>query len=113
MQALWRGGAGSVAAVQVALKQAGRPLATTTIATLLQRLEKQGWVKHSREGRQFIYHPRTPEHEVARNALQRVVDAFFGGSVASVAAELLQSDDVTHEELERVRRLLDETERKA
>ena len=43
IQVLWRRGEASAREVQSALR---RPLAYTTVATLLQRLEKAGWLKH-------------------------------------------------------------------
>ncbi|HEX2731629.1 MAG TPA: BlaI/MecI/CopY family transcriptional regulator [Polyangiaceae bacterium] len=107
MQALWKLGAGSVSDVQAALEQSGRPLAVTTIATLLKRLEKQGWVRHKAEGRQFIYQPKVRQEQAAKSALQRLVNSFFGGSISSVAAELLDSENVTREDLQRMRQLLE------
>ncbi len=111
MKALWSLGSGSVADVQAALASEGRELAVTTISTLLRRLDEQGWVRHSKTGRQFIYHPQVLEKEAAKSALRRVVDHFFDGRVASVTAELLDSEDVTEGELDEIRRLLAEKER--
>jgi len=106
MQALWELEAGTAAEVHAALQEAGRDLAITTVATMLQRLEKQGWVDHTKNGRQFVYRARVPQQEAASSALRRVVDAFFGGSAAQVTAQLLETDDLSHDELAEMRRLL-------
>lgn len=107
MKALWRIGEGSVAEVSTAMKGDGRELAPTTVATLLQRLGKQGWVKHRKNGRQFIYRAKVNEQQAARGVLQRVLRGFFGGKVSALTAQLLESEQVSHEDLEQMRALLE------
>jgi BlaI family penicillinase repressor len=106
MKALWSIGEGSVADVLTAMADEGKTLAQTTVATLLQRLSKQGWVQCHKSGRQLIYHARVDRHEAASGALGRVVRTFFGGSIAAATAQLLESDQVTREELAAMRSLI-------
>ena len=106
MKALWRVGEGTVGDVSAAMAADGRELAPTTVATLLQRLSKQGWVTHRQSGRQFVYRACTDEKETARGALQRIVSTFFGGKVSAVAAQLLESEDLTADELDEMRKLI-------
>jgi predicted transcriptional regulator len=47
------------------------------------------------------------QEQAAKSALQRLVNSFFGGSISSVAAELLDSENVTREDLQRMRQLLE------
>ncbi len=107
MKALWRVREGTVSEVGDALARSGRDLAPTTVATLLQRLEKQGWVAHHRDGRQFVYRAKVKEAMAAKGALARVVRSFFDGSVSSVAAQLLESEDLTVNDLRAIRDLLE------
>ena len=51
MRALWQVSEGTVAEILAAMASAGRELATTTVATLLQRLRQQGWVPCRKRGR--------------------------------------------------------------
>ena len=106
MRALWKLGEGTVAEVLAALAEEGRELAPTTVATLLQRLSKQGWVTHRSQGRQFSYRAKVAQKDAASRALKRVVSAFFGGKASALTAQLLQSEDITRQELSELRRLL-------
>jgi predicted transcriptional regulator len=108
MKALWQVGEGTLGDISSALSEDGKALAPTTVATLLQRLSKQGWVKHRREGRQFMYRAGVGERETARGALQGVLASFFGGKVSALTAQLLESEPIAPEELEALRRLLRE-----
>ena len=51
LRALWTLGEAAVPEVQAHLGGEGRRLAPTTVATLLRRMEKKGWVHHREEGR--------------------------------------------------------------
>ena len=106
MRALWKLGEGTVAEVLAALAEEGRALAPTTVATLLQRLSKQGWVTHRGRGRQFSYRAKVAQKDAASRALKRVVSAFFGGNASALTAQLLQSEDITRQELNELRSLL-------
>src|SRR5438552_18797037 len=107
MKALWTLGEGTVAEVGDALARRGRKLAPTTVATLLQRLTTQGWVTHRREGRMFVYRADVKEKTAAKGALARVVRSFFDGRASQVAAQLLESEDLTADDLHAIRDLLD------
>src|SRR3954463_14821604 len=106
MKALWSIGEGSVADVSAAMTAEGRELAPTTVATLLQRLSKQGWVKHRKNGRQFVYRAKVNQKQAAEGVLQRVLSSFFGGKVSALTAQLLESEPLSPEELEEMRRLI-------
>lgn len=106
MKALWRVGEGTVGDVAAAMAADGRALAPTTVATLLQRLSKQGWVAYRQRGRQFVYRACADETETARGALQRIVATFFGGKASAVAAQLIESEDLTADELDEMRKLI-------
>jgi BlaI family penicillinase repressor len=107
MKALWSIGEGPVADVATALGTEGKTLAPTTVATLLQRLSKQGWVQARKEGRQLIYRAQVDRDEAASGALQRMVRTFFGGSASALTAQLLESEQLTPEELAKMRSLID------
>lgn len=108
MNALWKLGEGGVAEISAALQEQGRELAPTTVATLLQRLSKQGWVTHRKQGRQFVYRAKIKQQAAARSALQRLVHTFFGGKVSALTAQLLESEQLSEAELDEMRRLLDQ-----
>ena len=108
MRALWKLGEGTVADVLAELGKERRVLAPTTVATLLQRLSKQGWVEYSKQGRQFSYRAKVAQKDAASSALRRVVRAFFGGKASALTAQLLQTESLSPQELSEMRRLLAE-----
>jgi predicted transcriptional regulator len=57
-----------------------RPLAYTTVMTLLDRLVRRGIVTRRKAGRAFIYAPAVSREAMRRLALQEFLDAYFEGS---------------------------------
>ncbi len=112
LKALWARGAASVAEVRAALGSR-RPLAYTTIATMLRKMEARGLVKHREEGRTFIYRAALGAEEVNRGAARRFVERLFEGSVAGAVSHLLQTCDASLEELEELERAIAEAKRRA
>lgn len=106
MKALWTIGEGTVADVLAAMTSEGRALAPTTVATLLQRLSKQGWVKHRKSGRQFLYRAKVDEKQAAEGVLQRLLKSFFHGKVSALTAHLLESEKISRADLQEMRALL-------
>ena len=106
MSALWKVGEGSVGDILTAMTSEGRVIAPTTVATLLQRLSKQGWVKFRRNGRQFVYSAKVNQAQAAQGVLQRVLRSFFGGNVSALTAQLLESEPISPEELRELRSLI-------
>jgi BlaI family penicillinase repressor len=106
MKALWEVGEGGVSEILAVMTRDGTDLAPTTVATLLQRLSKQGWVEHRSRGRHFVYRAQVGREEAAKSVLDRVVQSFFGGKVSALTAQLLESEKLTPEELEEMRKLL-------
>lgn len=107
MKALWRVGTGTLGEVHAAMTEEGRALAPTTVATVLQRLATQGWVKHRKRGRQFEYRALVAEKEAAAGALERMLSAFFGGKVSALTAQLLESEKLSDAELQELRELIE------
>ena len=108
MKALWDIGEGTVADVLDAMAKDQRELAPTTVATLLQRLAKQGWVSHRKQGRQFLYRAAVEQKVAAQGVLERVLRGFFGGKASLLTAQLLESEKLTRKELAELKKLLDE-----
>ncbi len=107
MRAVWRLGDATVGAVSEQLAADGRELAPTTVATVLDRLSKQGWLKGRKNGRQLVYRAKVKEADAARGMLNRLVSAFFAGKVSRLTAQLLESEELSAAELKELRGLID------
>ena len=84
-----------------------RPLAYTTVQTVLSILTQKGVVRYTREGRAFVYTAIVKPEGVRREVIQAVVDKLFAGSSQSLVLHLIESDALTAEEAESLRNLLD------
>jgi BlaI family penicillinase repressor len=105
MSVLWRSGSATVAEVREALDE---PLAYTSVLSALQTLEEKGFVRHEPEGRAYRYFPTVESDIAGSSAIARIREAIFQGSAERLLAQLVSDRDVPREELERMRRLLDE-----
>ncbi len=112
LQVLWDRGEATTQDVWEAVSEE-RPLALTTVATLLSRLERKHVVAHRQEGRQYVYRARVTRAEVRRSKIRELTDTLFGGDAAALVGHLVRADDVNAEELERIRALLEEAEARA
>jgi predicted transcriptional regulator len=110
MRTLWEGGEGTVADVSDRLAAEGRALATTTVSTVLRRLEAQGWVAHRERGRQFIYRAAVSRDDATGGMLDRLRQALFGGDVPAMVSQLLDAGDLRKRDLEALRALIDQKE---
>ena len=112
MQALWARGEATVADVLAAL--GGRaPLAYTTIATMLRKMETRGLVGHRAEGRSFVYRAVVAEESVTRGMAEHVLDRLFEGSLAEMVSHLLTHREISRAELARLEKLIAERKRQS
>jgi predicted transcriptional regulator len=79
LKALWSLQEGKVKDVQLIVAQS-RPLAYTTIMTVLDRLVRKGKLSRQKVGRAFMYAPQTPRDVMRRAAIRELVDGYFDGS---------------------------------
>lgn len=84
-----------------------RPLALTTVATLMSRLERKRVLTHRREGRQYVYRATVTRSEVRRSKVRELTENLFGGDPAALLSHLVRAEGVDQEELQRIRELLD------
>ena len=79
LNALWSLQEGNVKEVQRIVTET-RPLAYTTIMTVLERLLRKGKLTRRKVGRAFIYSPTTARDEMRKHAIRELLDSFFDGS---------------------------------
>lgn len=110
MSVLWREGSGTVAEVREALAE---ELAYTSVLSALQLLEQKGSIRHEPEGRAYRYFPVVAPERAGKSALARIREAIFQGSAERMFAQFVAADDLSQEELQRMRRLLSRKLREA
>src|SRR5580658_9994021 len=92
LNALWEIQEGNVEDVRKVVSQ-NRPLAYTTVLTLLDRLARRGAVSRRKEGRGFRYRPTVARDKLRRLALRQFLEYHFDGSEADLRIFLEQPVD--------------------
>jgi predicted transcriptional regulator len=69
-------------------------------------------VDHTVEGRHFVYRPTVSEDEVRTSMVGELVDRLFAGDAAALVSHLVADHDLDEDEMERLRSLLDEAEKR-
>ena len=109
MEVLWKKGAATVGEVVEALPGESA-LAYTTVLTMLRILEQKGYLRHSKEGRAFVYHPLIDRTDARRNILRYVVDRFFDNSPELLVLNVLKEEKMDAGELKRLKKMIEESE---
>lgn len=102
MKVLWTRGESSVADM-VAATSDETPLAYTSVLTTIRILEKKGYVTHRADGRAFLYSACVGEHEASRSEVRHILQRFFGNSRERLLLSLLGDEEITPDELRRLK----------
>jgi predicted transcriptional regulator len=107
MKVLWETGPANVQTVQ---QNIGRPLAYTTVQTMLNVLHRKGHAKRTLKLKAYFYRPAVSRSEVVSSAVGDVVDKLFGGSATSLVMSLVETKKLSREELAHLRGIIEEAE---
>jgi predicted transcriptional regulator len=107
MRILWDRGESTVADMVSATADEG-PLAYTSVLTTIRVLESKGYVTHRQDGRAFLYTSSIGEQEASRSEVRHVLQRFFGNSRERLLLSLLGDQEITPEELKRLKEAIAE-----
>jgi len=99
MQVLWEQGASTVGEVQPKLKG---DLAYTTVQTMLTVLLKKDKVTREPEGRAYRYRAAVSKDRATGGALKDMVKRMFGGSPEALLMALVDTRQISAEQLTRI-----------
>ncbi len=111
MQVLWDRGRATAREITEAIN-AIEPIAHSTVQTLLRGLEDKGSVSHEAERRTFVFFSLVEEHKFKQSATRDLVQRVFGGSAGSLVAHLLKNENVSREEIDEIRKLINRRNKK-
>src|SRR5688500_5724767 len=109
MKVVWRLEDASVREVYETLRRQ-RPVAYTTVMTMMGTLETKGYLKKRADGRAFRYRPAHPERRIITSLVREFVDRVFDGASQPLLAHLVTEGRLTKEERAELKRLIDEAE---
>jgi predicted transcriptional regulator len=103
LKVLWEHGPQSVAGVHRRIVTSdGKQPAPNTVQTLLRIMETKKLVRHTADGRTFIYAAEFSKEESASRFLDRV----FDGAASQLVLSLLKAEKIPPAELEQMRALI-------
>jgi BlaI family transcriptional regulator, penicillinase repressor len=105
MEALWNLGASSVREIQETLPEKDRP-AHTTVQTMLTRLETKGAVRRAKKISNAHIYEAIISRTTARRRLVDELLGFFGGRAAPLMSHLVESGQLTLDDIEEARKAL-------
>ena len=108
MEVLWEVGEGSVRQVRERL---GGQSAYTTVLTVLQKLERSGWVGHRKEGKMHVYVPRFSREQAGAESVRSFMQRVFGGNAVAMFQHLVRDEGLSEGELAELKKII-ETARK-
>ena len=106
LEAVWRLNEATVQQVRDALGREPEP-AYTTVLSVMQKLEKLGWLTHRAEGRTYVYRATRTREEAGTGSLRRLVDRLFGGDRVLMLQHLIDDRELSDAEIGELRRLID------
>lgn len=107
MNVIWNLGDCTVKEVQTAL-QLTRDLAYTSVATMMKILEQKGALGSKKDDRVHTYRPVISREDYEVGSLRHLADNVFQGDPGAMVMRLLTESKITKEELQTIRKLLDE-----
>jgi len=109
MQVLWEKGAGTVSDVVEAVSESGKSApAYSTVLTILRILERKGYLRHTKEGRAFVYHPVVRREKATETAIAHLLRRFFEDSEELLVLHLIERKKIDPETIKRLRKRIQE-----
>jgi predicted transcriptional regulator len=108
MKVIWRQERATVRDVYEALRDA-RPVAYTTVMTMMNILETKGYLKKDKQDRAYLYRPARPERTVIASMVREFVNRVFDGAPRPLLLHLVKDTDLDENERRELLRLIDET----
>jgi BlaI family transcriptional regulator, penicillinase repressor len=106
MEAIWCQGEATVQQVRDRLGREPLP-AYTTVLSVMQKLEKAGWLSHIAEGRSYLYRPVRSREEAGATSLRTFVERVFRGDSMLLFQHLLEDEDLSDEDLKALKTMID------
>ena len=112
LKVLWDLGPGTVREVAEHLAEIGREWSRSTVITLLQRLERKGYVTSDQTSPAFVFHPALTRESFAQLRIAELADDLYVGEPGPLVLAFAEQHRFTDEELRRLRELIGELEAK-
>ncbi len=107
LKVLWRESPLPVREVRARLEQdAGRPLAHSSVITMLNIMHRKGLLTRKKNGKAFLFSPKVEKEQVTGGMTLDLVSRAFEGSPKAMVLHLLETTDLDADELAELRKLI-------
>ena len=86
--------------------RADRPLAHSTVITMLNIMYDKGFLKRKKDGKSFLFSPKVKKDRVTGGMMGDLLSRAFNGSPSAMVLNLLETTDVDADELAEIRKLI-------
>lgn len=107
MKVLWKEAPLKVSEVLKRLKRHPKP-AYTSLLTLVQAMERKGYIAHEQDGKAYAYSPKLQEKYFKSSEIKRVAKRLFNDSPFALAVNLVKDEHLSQEEIKQLRQLLED-----
>jgi BlaI family transcriptional regulator, penicillinase repressor len=87
-----------------------RPVAYTTVMTMMKILEEKGYLTKTQVDRAHVYRPSRPRQQVMGAMVRDFVDRVFDGAAGGLLLHLAKDRRLTKAERDRIREVIETTE---
>jgi predicted transcriptional regulator len=105
---LWEQGPGIVREIQERLAIEGCEWQRSTVITLLQRLERKGYVSSDRSSHAFVFRAAVSRDDLVHQRMLELADELCDGEPAPLLLAFAQRQRFTADELQTLRRMIDQ-----
>lgn len=107
MSVLWKLGRGTVHDVLDGLPE-DRPLAYTSVSTVLRILEQKKVLASEKSGRSHIYIPSVSKSDYESYSVNQVMESVFDKKPTAFAKRFIETVDLSHEDILEIQKMLKE-----
>ena len=110
IEIVWELGEASVRDVWERLRKK-KEMVYTTVLTSMQRLERDGWLKHRMEGNKNIYIPTKTRAQAGAGSVRKFIHKMFNGNAVLLFQRLVEENELSPKELQELKKLIDKKEK--
>ena len=107
MEVFWRADGPLSADDVVAAMDNDRDWSAGTIRTFLTRLVKKSALAATPEGRRYLYSPLIPREDYVHQQSRKLIDTLFGGRIAPFVTHFSERQDLSRDEVDELKRLIE------
>lgn len=108
---LWKYGPSTVRFVNKELNKT-RNVGYTTTLKIMQIMHEKNILSRDEKEKSHIYSSLIEENAIQKRLINKILDSAFGGSASQLIMQILGNHKTSREELEEIRKLLDQLDKK-